>query len=260
MEIPLYQVDAFASNIFEGNPAAVCPLDHWLDDQTLQKIAMENNLSETAFYVSNQNGFHIRWFTPYAEIDLCGHATLATAFVLYECFQYPNDEIIFSSKSGELKVQRKEKQYQLDFPRIELELCRFVPTALLEAFDKTPLGVFKGTNYVAIFHDEEDVLSLKPDFSRLKDLDLQGVSVTAPSKKFDFINRYFVPKLGVDEDPVTGSAFCELAPYWAGKLHKDILTAKQVSKRGGLVDCKVMDNRVLISGEARLYMQARLLI
>lgn len=249
MELKIYQIDAFTKDLFAGNPAAVCPMDTWLDDKLMQAIAAENNLSETAFFVPEGNGFNIRWFTPAAEVDLCGHATLASAFVLYECLGYSGDKVEFISRSGLLTVSRKDVLYTLDFPAQPPIGCS-IPKAILEAFDIRPCQCLKSEDYIVLFEDEEDIQAAKPDLEQLKKMDLRGVIISAPSSHYDFVARFFAPKFGIPEDPVTGSAYTQLAPYWAKRLGKRRLQARQLSRRGGDVICSVEGNRVLISGHA----------
>ncbi len=257
MKIKQYQVDAFASRTFEGNPAAVCPLEHWLDDGLLQAIAEENNLSETAFFVPSEKGFKLRWFTPVKEVDLCGHATLATAHVIFEILNYPKQIITFETRSGDLLVERKGKLLEMDFPACPPSPCG-IPENLIEALGQQPLEVFAADDYMAVFGNEEIVRSITPNQALLSQLDFRGVIITAPGIEVDFVSRFFAPKYGISEDPVTGSAHCMLAPYWAKKLGKDILTAKQLSKRGGSITCELKDNRVLLSGCAVTFMEAEI--
>jgi PhzF family phenazine biosynthesis protein len=254
MKIPLYQIDAFSNHIFSGNPAAVCPLKEWLEDSLLQAIAQENNLSETAFFVPEGNGYHIRWFTPVAEVDLCGHATLATAFVIFNYFDTSSSHVSFHSKSGRLYVVKEEELLSMDFPSQPPELCE-APKELLDGIGKEPLEVLCSEDYVAVFSSENDIIELNPDMAILKKLDLRGVIVTAQGKNVDFVSRFFAPKFGVNEDPVTGSAHCALTPYWANKLNKKDLHAHQVSQRGGELFCKDCGNRVIISGRAVQFME-----
>jgi len=254
MKIPLYQIDAFSNHIFSGNPAAVCPLKEWLEDSLLQAIAQENNLSETAFFVPEGNGYHIRWFTPVAEVDLCGHATLATAFVIFNYFDTSSSHVSFHSKSGSLTVVKKDELLSMDFPSQPPVLCE-APKELLDGVGKEPLEVLCSEDYVAVFSSENDIIELNPDMAILKKLDLRGVIVTARGKNVDFVSRFFAPKFGVNEDPVTGSAHCALTPYWANKMNKKNLHAYQVSQRGGELFCKDNGNRVIISGRAIQYME-----
>ena len=255
MKLNLYQIDAFAKNIFEGNPAAVCPLDKWLDDSIMQKIANENNLSETAFFVKEDKNYHIRWFTPSSEVDMCGHATLASAYVLFEILKYSEKEILFNSKSGILKVTKNQDKYQMDFPITKIEKCN-IPDNLINAFNIKPIECYKSMDYILVFENEEDIINAIPNLELLKDIDTRGVIITAKSQKYDFVNRMFAPKYGIDEDPVTGSAFTQLIPYWNKKLNKNTFIAKQVSQRGGEVFCTLQNNRVQISGYGKKYLEA----
>jgi len=254
MKIPIYQIDAFSNQIFSGNPAAVCPLEEWLEDSLLQAIAQENNLSETAFYVPEGNGYHIRWFTPVAEVDLCGHATLATAFVIFTYFDTPSGHVSFNSKSGRLNVVRENGLLSMDFPSQPPVLCE-APRELVEGIGKEPLEILCSEDYFVVFLNEQDIIEMNPDMGMLKTLDLRGVIVTAQGKNVDFVSRFFAPKYGVNEDPVTGSAHCALTPYWANKLNKKSLHAYQVSQRGGELFCKDGGNRVTISGRAVQFME-----
>ena len=257
MELTLYQIDAFANKPFEGNPAAVCPLDEWLPDEILQAIATENNLSETAYFVPTDKGFHIRWFTPVNEIKLCGHATLATAYVIFNLIGYKEDKIEFESQSGQLLVSREGDWLVMDFPSQPPVPCD-VPGELTKAFGKIPVEVLMSEDYMVVFENEEYVLSLNPDMEFLKRIELRGVIVTAKGKNVDFVSRFFAPKYGINEDPVTGSAHCELTPYWTDKLDKRKLTAKQISNRGGELICELKGNRVFISGKAAKYLEGKI--
>ena len=254
MKLNIYQVDAFAQNTFEGNPAAICPLSEWLDDALMQRIAMENNLSETAFFVEEKGTFHIRWFTPNSEVAMCGHATLASAHVIYTHLVYTKEEIIFDSKSGILKVRKEKERYTMDFPVQTVEECE-IPIQLMVAFDTLPIACYKAMDYLVVFDQEEDIIDANPDMNKLKELDLRGIMITAKSEKYDFVTRFFAPKYGIDEDPVTGSAFTQLVPYWSDVLGKDTLKAKQVSLRGGEVFCELKGDRVLMSGYALTYLE-----
>lgn len=257
MKINQYQVDAFANRVFEGNPAAVCPLDDWLDDRILQSIAEENNLSETAFFVPTDGGFHLRWFTPVAEVDLCGHATLAAAHVLFEILGHPEPAISFHTRSGKLIVERQDDLLAMDFPAIHPTPCT-PPDALIEGLGQSPVEVLAADDYVAVFDSETTIRSLTPNLAKLGELDLRGVCVTARGNETDFVSRFFAPKLGVPEDPVTGSAHCELAPYWAATLGKTTLSARQVSKRGGNILCQMQNQRVILAGNAVTFMTAEI--
>lgn len=254
MQLKLYQIDAFAKKIFEGNPAAVCPLDSWLDDALMRKIAMENNLSETAFFVKEGTNYHIRWFTPLEEVDMCGHATLASAFVLFEILNYPNDEIVFDSKSGELRVRRERDKLLMDFPAQEITACP-IPLAIAEAFVMQPKECYKSMDYLLVFENEEDILKAKPNLEKLKNIDARGVIITSKSQEYDFVCRFFAPKIGIDEDPVTGAAFTQLVPYWSKALGKNEFRAKQISQRGGEVFCKLYGSRVEIAGYGIKYFE-----
>lgn len=258
MKIKQYQVDAFASRAFEGNPAAVCPLQSWLDDSLMQSIAEENNLSETAFFVPLAQGFHLRWFTPLREVDLCGHATLAAAHVIFEILGYAKQHITFETRSGELIVNRKGKLLEMDFPACPPTPCE-IPATLVSALGQQPFEVWSADDYIAVFDSEKTVRAIKPDLSLLSQLDLRCVVITAPGTQVDFVSRCFGPKYGIPEDPVTGSSHCELAPYWGNRLGKNILTARQVSKRGGNLTCELKDDRVLLTGRAVTVMEAEII-
>jgi PhzF family phenazine biosynthesis protein len=253
MKIKQYQVDAFASRVFEGNPAAVCPLDAWLPDELMQAIAAENNLSETAFFVPEGDGFRLRWFTPVSEVDLCGHATLATAHVILDILGHAADRVEFGTRSGRLTVMRDGEMLAMDFPA-QLPTPVEITAALVAALGAEPTEVLAAMDYIAVFDDEATVRALSPDMNKLSALDLRGVAVTAPGRDYDFVSRFFAPRVGVPEDPVTGSAHCKLAPYWAGRLGKTELMARQVSKRGGDVRCRLMGERVILSGQAVTFM------
>jgi PhzF family phenazine biosynthesis protein len=253
-QVKIYQIDAFAKEVFEGNPAAVIPLDSWLDDALMQKIALENNLSETAFFVKENEKFHIRWFTPTSEVDMCGHATLASAFVLFEILNFQDTEIVFSSKSGDLHVKRDEGMFVMDFPVQEIISCDFLD-AIFEAFEVKPKECYKAMDYLLVFENEEDIVDAKPNFEKLKNIDARGVIITAKSTKYDFVCRFFAPKYGIDEDPVTGSAFTQLVPYWSKVLNKNEFRAKQLSQRGGEVFCKLKNERVEIAGYGVKYLE-----
>lgn len=257
MQLPLYQLDAFTDKVFGGNPAAVVPLATWLPDETMQAIAAENNLAETAFYVSTETGFHIRWFTPTIEVDLCGHATLATAFVLFFIENVEAEEVSFDSRSGVLKVRKEGDWLVLDFPADTLHKQLVSPPALLEALGSTtPVEILRGkTDFMAVLESEEQVRSLQPDVIVLSTLPVRGVIITAPGNSVDFVSRFFAPQSGIAEDPVTGSAHTTLAPYWAQKLEKTELSALQVSARGGVLKIKFLGDRVEIAGQVRLYLK-----
>lgn len=252
-ELNLYQIDAFADQAFTGNPAAVIPLEHWLDDATMQAIAEENNLSETAFFVPEHGDYRIRWFTPNEEVELCGHATLASAYVLFNELNEQGDSINFHSLSGPLKVNRRGDLLTLDFP-CQAPIKTEAPEALIQGLGTSAFECYKSEDYIAVLPKEEDVLTVKADFNQLMKLDLRGVIITAPSKHYDFVSRFFAPNCDIPEDPVTGSAYTQLTPLWADKFNKTELRAKQVSRRGGELHCQLRGDRVLISGKAVKFM------
>jgi PhzF family phenazine biosynthesis protein len=254
MILPIFEVDAFTSQVFRGNPAAVCPLPSWLDDATLQAIAAENNLAETAFVVGGDGAYEIRWMTPKTEVDLCGHATLASAFVLFAEGEKGRDEVVFRSKSGELRVRREGDLLTLDFPSRPPKTVTATDD-LLEGLGRPPREVWAARDYLAVYEREEDVRTLTPDFARLARTDKFAVIVTAPGNKVDFVSRFFAPKQGLPEDPVTGSAHCTLVPFWSKRLGKKRLHALQVSARGGELFCEDRGERVAISGHAVRYLQ-----
>ncbi len=254
MELKIYQIDAFTERLFCGNPAAVVPLEKWLPDSLMQKIAMENNLSETAFFIASGEKFHIRWFTPTTEVNLCGHATLASAHVIFNHLNYNKKEILFESRSGILKVKNENGRIVLNFPTSSLNEID-IPENMEQAFGGKPEKYFEGTeDNMLVFNGEEEVKSLQPDFSYIKTLGTRGIIVTAPSEEFDFVSRFFAPQQGIDEDPVTGSAHTMLIPYWSGRLGKQNLKAKQVSSRGGILYCTFLGERVEIGGKAITYL------
>jgi PhzF family phenazine biosynthesis protein len=254
MEILLYQIDAFTGRVFGGNPAAVCPLNEWLDDGLMQRIAGENNLSETAFFVRNGNGYEIRWFTPKVEIGLAGHPTLAAAYVIFNYCNHGSNEIRFFSKSGELTVTRDGDLIRMNFPAMEATECG-ENDLLNRALGQTPVKLYRTRDYLAVYGSEEEILAIEPDFRMLKKLDCVGIIITAPGREVDFVSRFFAPAEGIDEDPVTGSAHSTLIPYWARRLNKDTLHACQVSERGGELFCKYLGDRVEISGKAVPYLK-----
>ncbi|MFZ2631540.1 MAG: PhzF family phenazine biosynthesis protein [Desulfosalsimonadaceae bacterium] len=261
MKIPIYQVDAFTSEIFSGNPAAVCLLDAWIDDNRLQSIAAENNLSETAFLVKNDAGFDLRWFTPATEVALCGHATLASAFVLFTCLNYPKEIIRFQTRmSGELTVLKREDLLEMDFPSRPV-YARTPPDGLKEGLGILPEEVFDSEeDLLVVLDSEKTVREVRPDFAALERVVCRCVIITARGDRSDFVSRCFAPRVGIPEDPVTGSAHCVLIPYWAGVFGKNDLHAFQVSKRGGELFCKLAGDRVKISGKAVLYMEGAITI
>ena len=255
----LFQIDAFTSKVFSGNPAAVCPMEKWLEDSLLQSIAQENNLSETAFFVSEEKSYHIRWFTPVAEVDLCGHATLATAFLIFEHLEKASNKILFSSRSGDLTVYKDKDLLSMDFPSQPPKPCK-TPDNLIEGLQNEPLKVLCSEDYFVVYPHERDILSLNPDMGKLQELGLRGIIVTARGDNADFVSRFFAPKAGIPEDPVTGSAHCTLIPFWAPRLGKSKLHARQVSKRGGELFCELVDDRVRIAGHSVLSAQGEISI
>ncbi|CAA9311636.1 MAG: Phenazine biosynthesis protein PhzF like [uncultured Cytophagales bacterium] len=261
MEIPIYQVDAFTGRPFGGNAAAVCPLPHWPEDQLMHQIAAENNLAETAFFVRDGGGFHLRWFTPEIEMDLCGHATLAAAHVLFNHLGHPGDTIHFSSMSGPLTVRRKDGRIELDFPARD-PVPAELPPIIAAGIGAAPLEVLKARDYVLLLRDEAAVRSLKPDRQLLDriNIDPGGIIVTARGSRTDFVSRFFTPQAAIFEDPVTGSAHCSLVPYWAGKLGKTTLVAEQVSRRSGTLWCELAGDRVRMAGEAVTYLEGKIFL
>jgi PhzF family phenazine biosynthesis protein len=253
MKLPIYQIDAFTDKIFGGNPAAVCPLPDWLPKPLMQKIAMENNLAETAFFVQKGNRFEIKWFTPTVEVDLCGHATLASAHILFQYLGYQGEELLFDSNSGELRVKRAGDLLTLNFPTAQYTEVE-APDELLEAMFIDPEEVFKGTDYMLVLESEEEVLSVQPNFLRLAEIPTRGIIITAEGSKVDFVSRFFAPRAGIHEDPVTGSSHTLLIPYWAKRLGKNTLTAQQISARGGELYCQYLGERVEIGGKAQTYL------
>ncbi len=256
MKLRIFQIDAFAERMFTGNPAAVCILDSWIDDNLMQQIAAENNLAETVFAVKNNDRYAIRWFTPEIEVDLCGHATLATAFVLFNHY-LPNEKHIefFSSRSGSLRVEKSENGYlTLDFPADDLTAVDPMPQ-LYDALGATPEHIFKGkTDYLLVYNNQDEIKDMDPNFFLLNQIDARGIIVTAKGEEVDFVSRFFAPQAGINEDPVTGSAHTSLTPYWSKILGKDRLTAKQLSKRGGELICENLGTRIKISGKAVSYL------
>lgn len=260
--IKIFQADAFTDQLFGGNPAAVCPLQEWLPDETMQKIALENNLAETAFFVPDGDGFMLRWFTPELEIDLCGHATLASAHILFTELGFAGDSISFKTKvAGTLVVSKSDDLYTLDFPSRPPQNCE-IPDILLEALggDAAPSIIQKSRDYFLVYESEADIINLKPDFALLGKIDVIGIIVTAPGEEVDFVSRFFAPSCSVPEDPVTGSAHCTLIPYWAKRLDKNSMHAYQLSDRKGELWCENKGNRVLISGKAVTYLRGEIFV
>ncbi len=255
MSHKIYQVDAFAREIFSGNPAAVCPLQQWLSDEILQNIAMENNLAETAFYVKKDDGYELRWFTPAVEVDLCGHATLAAAFVLFNYENHHENIIYFNSpRSGILTVTKEGNLLTLNFPTDEIKPVE-LSEELIDAFDIKPRFAFKGkTDYMLVFENESQVKDVVANFEAISKIKARGVIITAKGDTVDFVSRFFAPAVGVIEDPVTGSAHTSLIPYWSKRLGKTDLSAIQLSSRKGYLQCRYQNDRVEISGEGKLYL------
>ena len=260
MELPLYKLDAFTDRVFAGNPAAVCPLEAWLPEAVMQAIAAENNLSETAFLVPNGKGYAIRWFTPVCEADLCGHATLASAHVICTRLRPELDEIAFESASGPLRVMRQGEAYTLDFPAQPGRRLgdRDALTAVAAALGREPSEVWRASKSMAVLASEAAVAAVAPDMAKVAVLPSDGLIVTAPGSAVDFVSRYFAPAAGIPEDPVTGSAHCTLTPYWAARLGKPRLSARQISARGGALTVELKGERVLITGRVTPYLEGRI--
>ena len=261
MEFKMYQVDAFASTLFSGNPAAVVILESPLSEDLMQSIALENNLSETAFININESPIPIRWFTPTLEVDLCGHATMASAKILFEHFpDIAGSEISFSSKSGILKVSKNAENICLNFPVDDPEPQK-MDAFFAEALGESPIEILRGTDdFLAVFNTEQQIQAMKPDFTKLAKINSRGVVISAPGNDVDFVSRCFFPQTGVDEDPVTGSAHTMLIPYWAKQLDKIQFKAHQLSARGGVLDCNLINDRVLISGKSVIYFEGMISI
>jgi PhzF family phenazine biosynthesis protein len=259
MRLPLFQIDAFADRPFAGNPAAVVILQEWLPDALMQAIAIENNLAETAFLVKETGGWHIRWFTPELEIDLCGHATLASAYVVFNELREPGERLEFDSMSGPLRVERRGDALVLDFPSRPPVPCE-PPEGLFAALGMTPRPIAKARDHFLVMDSEAEVAALRPDFAALDKVDSFGMIVTAPGDKVDFVSRFFTPAAGIPEDPVTGSAHCTLIPYWAERLGKTRLSARQISRRGGDLECELCGDRVRIGGRAVKVLQGEFLL
>ncbi len=259
MKIPLYQVDAFGDGLFSGNPACVCPLDEWLDDELLQQIAAENNVPETAFFVPEEGGFHLRWFTPTVEIRLCGHATLASAHVLFSHLKRPGDEIRFSSLSGPLRVLRTGEELTLDFPTEEIRHVE-LDEHLIASLKALPNEIYQTDYYFLVYETEAQIRDMAPEFETMMKSPAKGVLATAPGDEVDYVYRFFAPKMGIPEDPATGSAQSMLAPYWSNRLNKQDFQSLQLSRRGGRFNCELRGDRVLISGKAITYLNGEITI
>ena len=258
--IPIFQVDAFSDSVFRGNPAAVCPLESWLPERVLHDIAAENNLSETAFFVPKGPDFALRWFTPRVEVELCGHATLATAHVILERLQPERSSVRFHTRSGVLSVERKDGLLQMDLPSQPAGGC-IAPPGLKDALGMPPVELYRGAHYyLAVYETEAHVRELAPDLAALERIDDRGYIVTAPGVEADFVSRMFAPAVGVPEDPVCGSAHCLLAPYWGERLGKRRLLAHQVSQRGGVLHCELSGDRLLLAGSAALYLEGEIIV
>jgi predicted PhzF superfamily epimerase YddE/YHI9 len=257
MRIPYYQVDAFTAKVFGGNPAGVCPLEEWLPDDVLQNIAAENNQAETAFFIPQGEDYHLRWFTPTVEVDLCGHATLASAHVLFAELSYAGERIRFHTRSGWLAATRRGDLIELDFPSRPPVPCP-APEELVRGLGRAPKEVLKSRDYVAVYESAAEVAALKPDMVLLGKLDCVGIIATARGGEADFVSRFFGPRVGIPEDPVTGSAHSTLIPFWAERLGKTEMFARQISQRGGELHCRLAGDRVAIGGRAVVYSRAEL--
>jgi PhzF family phenazine biosynthesis protein len=254
MRLPIYQVDAFSTRVFGGNPAAIVPLDSWLPDDVMQAIAAENNLAETAFFVPEGGGFRLRWFTPAVEVDLCGHATLASAHLLFTQLAYSKPRIDFMTRSGTLTVTRSGDMLSMELPARPPKPCK-VPPDLEQALGKAPVEVLGARDYLMVYEREADIRALSPNMERIAAFELFAVIVTAPGDTCDFVSRFFAPAQGIPEDPVTGSAHCTLIPYWSKRLGKTTMQARQISPRGGELSCEDRGERVVIAGKAALYLE-----
>jgi len=250
-----YIVDAFTDRLFSGNPAAVCVPDSFPGDRLMQDIAAENNLSETAFLVKEDTGYRLRWFAPKGEVDFCGHATLAAAFVLFRFYEHNSDTIVFETAKGRFEVKRRDELIEMDLPSYRFEHCE-ITNDMIDALGAIPLAAYRDRDIMFVFRDEDEVRHLKPDFERLSLLDCACVAVTANGNEYDCVSRVFAPRYGISEDPVTGSAHCMIAPYWSKRLNKETLTAYQASQRTGVLQCEVCGERVKISGKAVLFSEA----
>ena len=258
MKLPIYQADAFTDHIFGGNPAAVCPLDEWLSDDIMQSIAAENNLSETAFFVKEGDVYHLRWFTPKSEVALCGHATLATAHIMFSELGFSGDEIHFKTKSGILIVSQTENGYKMDFPADDMPQVEVVPQVFQALGIPRTSKTYKTDDIMVVLNSEEEVALLKPDSKLLMEVVARGIIVTAPGNEVDFVSRFFAPREGIDEDPVTGSAHTKLAPYWAKELGKTEFKARQISERVGELTVHLKRERVEIYGQAKTYLKGEI--
>ena len=261
MELEIYQIDAFTSKVFGGNPACVVPLDEWLGDEVLIKIAKENNVSETAFFVKNKNGFHIRWFTPDLEMDLCGHATLATAYCLKEYRNYQDDEILFHSKSGTIKSKFIKDKIELELPLRDPKKTE-IPQNLFNAINYKPVEVLKARDFILVFDNQLKIENIKInrfEFDKIN-IDTGGVAFTSPGNYCDFVSRFFTPQSSIFEDSVTGSSHCSLVPYWSRKLNKKKLKSIQLSERTGILECEAHKNYISVSGKAKTYLKGKIFV
>jgi len=260
MIIDIYQIDAFTTQLFHGNPAAVCPLNEWLPDDVLLNIAKENNLAETAYFVhKHDNIFYLRWFTPEIEMDLCGHATLATAYVILSCLNYDFDSLIFETLSGELSITKSNNQLEMSFPSRPAQKA-LLPQIIKDSLSIQPLEVYLARDYILLYNSEEDIANLKVNAAKLEQINLDpgGIIATAKGKASDFVSRFFTPGAAIFEDPVTGSSHCTLVPFWTERLNKTSLHARQISERGGDLFCRLDNNRVFIKGSAVKYLKGQI--
>lgn len=260
MKIQKFHVDAFTDKLFKGNPAVVCLLNNWISDELLQNIASENNLSETAFLVKRDNFYQIRWFSPKTEIDLCGHATLAAAFVIFGFTEFNTEELILKSQTDVLKIKRKKDLYSMEFPlRKPVNISHKIPD-YRQILGENVKELLASRDLIAVYESKDEILKFKPDFDLISSIGYSGLCITAKGDKYDFISRYFAPGEGINEDPVTGSAHCSLVPFWATKLRKNSFNAFQLSHRGGYLKCVMKNKNILISGKAKLFSQGEILI
>ena len=260
VKIPAYHIDAFAGAVFSGNPAVVCPLDHWLDDEILQLIARENSVPVTAFFVENHDHHELRWFTPTLELSICGHGTVAAAAVLFDYMNSSRESLVFKTKGGAFDVVKNGPLIILDFPVYEAVPCSTKPEDLVRALGREPKEILKAQNYLAVYEGEADIRAMAPDMELLKEVDCLGVIVTSQGEDSDFVSRYFVPRIGIPEDAATGSTHCTLAPYWSKRLGKRKLHARQLSQRRGELWCEYLDDRVRISATAVRYAESVLYV
>jgi len=259
VRLPFFHLDVFATEAFAGNPAGVVPLDAWLDERTLQAIAVEQNLPATAFFVRQREGGRIRWFTPQVELELCGHATMASAWVLFERLEPGRSEVRFDSRTGSLSVSRAAERLVLDFPALPAKPCE-PPPGLVEALGITPRETHRAADLLVVLESEDDVRSLRPDLAALAAIDTRGVIVTAPGHEVDYVSRFFAPRIGIAEDSATGSSHCTLAPYWAARLGQGALHDRQLSARGGEFWCEMADDRVRIAGHVCCYLEGTIAV